>query len=274
MLKKINKSCLMLVCMACTLNSHALQPLDEHALSKTSAQDGLTIQLNTDITLNRFMWIDHDGLQPVNGQNFGIATPEQGILVIGDPSSQLKIFGGNTIIKVDADAGVQGPFINIAIELPEDLEIQTGNIYVAKRDQTTQALMQSKIMDSMKIHLGGLSMNIQLGNTPQGELAKVYGQIDNGIRVTNIGILDGNSNQIASMDELKVTNYGDSTKFTFDGTGVSIAPYGILVTPSNNKMMDVSFSNFKIGGNNSSSMGEMYISGLNIGNNVLTIAGH
>lgn len=274
MLKKINKSYLMFVCMACTLNSHALQPLDEHALSRTSAQDGLTIQLNTDITLNRFMWIDHDGIQPIKGQNFGITSPEQGVLVIGDPSSQLKIFGGNTIIKVDADAGVQGPFINIAIELPEDLEIQTGSIYVAKRDQTTQALTQSKIMDSMNIHLGGLSMNIQLGNTPQGELAKVYGQIDNGIRVTNIGILDGNSNQIISMDELKVTNYGDATKFTFDGTGVSIAPYGILVTPSNNKMMDVSFSNFKIGSNNSSSMGEMYISGLNIGNNVLTIAGH
>lgn len=256
-------------------HTHAMQILDEDKLSTVVAQDGITLSVDTNVSIDRMIWVDNDGLQPIAGENFAVITPQKGLVVFGDIQNPLKIYGGRTIVKVDADGGsADTPVLNIEIDLPDDLTVETGAMYIAGRDVANSVKNPVKIMESIKIHLDDLKMNIQLGNSPQGDLAKVYGTINNGIRVENIGVLNADGSNVMSMDEFKVTDSGNSQTFTFNGTGVNITPVGLIITPSAGKMLDISMSNLKLGDNSSTGMGEMFISGLNIGNNMVIIGGH
>lgn len=268
---------LSVICSIC-INANALQALDEHHLSEVSGQDGVTITVDTNISMNRFIWIDKDGAQPVNGNNFSITNPGQGLVVFGDASKPIKIDGGLTRIKIDADGngsnGNQKPVLNIAIELPDNLTIETGDIYVATRAAPHQPLMnQTKIMNNMSIYLGGLDMNIQLGNSPQGNLAKIYGTVNNGIRVSNVGLLKADGSNIMGMSEFALTDSGGSD-FTFNGVGVDIDATGLYISPSLGKIIDVSMNELKFGGNTSQTMGNVFMSGFVLGGNNIRIAGH
>lgn len=256
-------------------HTHAMQILDEDKLSTVVAQDGITLSVDTNVSIDRMIWVDNDGLQPINGGTFSVITPQKGLVVFGDTQNPLKIYGGRTVVKIDADGGsADTPVLNIEIDLPDNLTIETGAMYVAGRNVANSVQNPTKVMENMKIHLNDLKMNIQLGTSPQGDLAKVYGTVNNGIRVENVGILNANGSNVMSMDEFKVTDAGNANTFTFNGTGVNVTPVGIIITPSSGKMLDVSMSNLRLGNSASTGMGEMFISGLNIGNNMVIIGGH
>lgn len=259
----------------------ALQILDDVSMSEVSGQDGITITINTPDGVNaRIVWTDHDGLQPIAGQNFGVANPIKGSLVLGEgtPDKNFRISAGSTVIKIDADAGTIKPFLNIAIKLPDDLTIDTGNIYVAGRDGNNQLINQTKIMNNMTIKLGGLSMNLQLGSAPQGDLIKVTGVINDGIRISKVDILAAdtlNPDVGIGMDEVVIKDTGASPNLTFNGLKIGIVPAGLKITPSDGKVVDVLASNVRFGNLvNDNGIGNVAIVGLKLGGTSLTISGH
>jgi hypothetical protein len=259
----------------------ALQILDDASMSEVSGQDGITITINTPDGVNaRIIWTDHDGLQPIAGENYGIANPIKGSLVLGEgtPDKNFRISAGSTVINVDADAGTTTPLLNIAIKLPDDLTIDTGNIYVAGRNGSNQLVNQAKIMNNMTIKLGGLNMNLQLGSAPQGDLVKVTGVINDGIRISNIGILAADTldpDVGIGMDEVVIKDTGASPNLTFNGLKVAVLPSGLKITPSDGKIVDVLASNLRFGNLiNDDGIGDVAIVGLKLGGTSLTISGH
>lgn len=256
-----------------------MQRLDDASMSDVSGKDGISIRINTPDGINaRIIWTDHDGLLPTG---HGISVPTAGSVVFGDgvANKNFKISGGITNIVIDTDGGTGSPFVNIAIELPDDLTIETGNIYVAGRDNAGGLLNQTKIFDNMVIDLGGLDLNLQLGNEPQGGFISVTGVIKSGIRISNVNMISSTSvvqgDVGIGMDEVVITDANMGQDLTFNGMKIGLVPSGLKITPSVDKKVDITMSNVRFGGiSTASSIGDVAVVGLKLGGTALTIAGH
>jgi len=158
----------------------------------------------------------------------GIAgTDSGGAIIIGDASQanaanakgvQMGIYGSGPIeVNIDASGGgaagsVSGtaPVLNVQVVLPSDLLIRTGDISVdgSKRGAIAVGAAGAtvanaatggttgnaiKILNSMDIGVGGATMNIQLGNTPQGAMIVAGGTITGGISISGLSLHDGNT---------------------------------------------------------------------------------
>lgn len=263
-------------------SASALQALDDQSMSQVVGRDGVTITINTPQGVNaRLIWTDNDGLQPIANQDFGILAPYKGSVIFGEgtPDKNFRISPGITTIRVDADAGTVSPFLNIAITLPQDTTIETGNIYVAGRDSANQLVNPIKIMNNMMVKLGGLNLNLQLGGSPQGDFMKITGSIVSGLRVSNVGVIASesmSSNFGIGMDEVVVKDTGASPDLTFNGLAINILPTGLQITPSAGKVVDVLVNNLRLGDLSgvTNVIGDVAIVGLKLGGTSLTIAGH
>jgi hypothetical protein len=148
-----------------------------------------------------FSYLNADGTTNITYSGLGHA----GALIFGDASQanavntagvQMGVFASSPIaVTIDASNGLvahglggTSPVLNINIALPSDLLIRTGDISIGVSNRTGIAVGAAgatvanaaiggisgtayKIMNSTDIALGvATSVNIQLGNTPQGGL--------------------------------------------------------------------------------------------------------
>lgn len=271
------KTLLIALCIMASNKVLAFQILDDNSLSQISGQDGITITLNTNqITADRVIWTDHDGLEPIGGDSFGVSTPTAGSVVLGNGTlgNQFKMSGGTTKIIIDADGGGNS-LLNINVQLPENLSIETGKIYTAVKDNNNQLINQIQIMDNMTIGLSGLNMNLQLGAPAQGGFLKIFGVVDSGILISNVRLISSATlYQGVGFDQVAITDAG-GPDLNFDGVTVGILSTGLKITPSLGKSVDIAASNVRFGDlSNSSTMGAIAISNLKLGGTSLTIAGY
>lgn len=264
----------------------AWQALDDSSLSQTTAQDGLTIKLENFTPNAQIVWTDTNGINPADGSinpaDYGLmGTSAPGSVVMGDGTTagNFRISKGTTVITLDADAGVGNPFLNIGIKLPEDLTIQTGDVFVAAKDADNKLVNKTRTMRDMKVELGGLKLNIQLGNAPQDGMLRVYGTIDEGVRVSNIALIgasSGGDEYGIGINQMRISDAGDSSRLTFNGAKASISDKGILATPSPGKRVDVFMENFRLGNLSGSAAGlaDIGLMGLNVGDISVLISGH
>lgn len=284
--KKIKTMC---IAMAISLSwqlSHALEPLDNEALSNTAAQDGLTITLQNIAPNARLIWTDHTGVSLADGVlnpvDYGFsAAPSAGALMFGDGTraGNFRISEGTSVITLDSDAGNGSPFLNINIQLPDDLQIQTGDIFVSSREADGSYSNQTKIMRDMRIDLAGLNMNVQLGSSPQGHLLLAYGVVNDGVKISNIGLIgaeDAGQEYGIGLSAMKIKDTGSSNDLTINGASIDISQDGLVVKPSAGKQVDVLMQDLKLGNLSSAdqSIGDVALKGLQIGNHTLTITGH
>lgn len=279
------KTKIIILCLAMVSRpGFALQTLDDLSLSKATGQDGLTITLKDFSPNAQIIWTDTNGINATDGINpidIGLITAvsETGSVVFGDgtTSGNFRISTGTTTITVDADGGVGAPFVNVAIDLPDDMTINTGNVYVAGKDSNNNLIHQTQIMKDMTIRLSGLNMNLQLGNSPQGGLVKVFGVINTGLHIENIALLDNAVQNIGiGISKMTIKDNGVSPNLTFNGLSIDVIPAGLKITPSAGKVVDVLMQDFRVGdlSSSSSSLGSMALVGLQLDGNSLVIAGH
>lgn len=288
MLKLLKVKTIITTCLALASGSVcALQVMDDDSMSRATGQDGLTIKLENFAPNARVIWTDTNGINPADGINpldYGLTgSPEAGAVAFGDGTTagNFRVSNGTTVITVDADAGAGGvlPVMNVNIDLPDDLSIQTGDIYVAAKDTNNNLINQTKIMHDMKIELGGLGLNIQLGNTPQDGFIRVYGVLPNGLRVSNIGLVGATSGADEygiGIQEMLVRDVGQSSQLTFNGARIDVTNQGLLVSPSANKQVDVLMHDFKLGNlaGANTGIGDVGLLGLKLGGMSLMISGH
>lgn len=201
------KTTIMILCLS-SLAGHtfAMQSIHDEDLAEVTAQDGLTIQLvSPSVTIDKILLHDNDGLQPINGNPHGIITPSAGAMIVND----FALIPQNPNIPllsmvIDADGGVSGaaPMLNVMITLAP-VELDIGSIAVGSSeddmDGTTARRGVSdevKIIDGFSLKLSQMTFNIQLGHRAQDHLMQVYGTIEDGVRISDFGILANGSTNI------------------------------------------------------------------------------
>ncbi len=224
-------------------SAYAMQSMNDAALSDTTGQDGISIRIAPP-TIAGGVTTTGDTLTRTNGIVIGAAVLHDkdgftgslggGAIILGDAhqantanavGTQMGIYGSRPIsVTIDASNGQAAtgtggtkPILNVAVSLPADLLIRTGDISVdgsARAGIATGASGATaanaatggttgnavKILNSMDIALGGATLNIQLGNTQQSGITpgqttmiKLGGSIAGGLSISNLSIHDANT---------------------------------------------------------------------------------
>ncbi len=224
-------------------SAYALQTMDDVALADTTGRDGITIIIASPKLTS--LQQSSLGVSQTNGIIVGAGVLHDkdgftgslggGALILGDASQantvntvgrEMGIFGSQPIsVKIDTSNGQAGlgiggtrPLLNVAVVLPADLMIRTGDIWVDGTNRANFAIgaagatianaatggttgNATKILNSMDINMGGARLNVQLGNTQQsGAIAgqttmiKMSGRLINGLNISGLSIHDGNPN--------------------------------------------------------------------------------
>jgi hypothetical protein len=273
-LQKLIMASMLLGGVLSALPVFAMQALNDEMLSGTTGQDGITLTLDNSGTSGRVIWTDNDGWSGLS--------QAAGAVVFGDgtQATNFRITGGKTVIKMDADGNSTNAFLNINIDLPDNLKINTGNVYVAAKN-STGIINQKKILGDTEIELNGLNINAQLGNAPQGNLLNFSGVINNGIRLNNFALIDGSTSSAGNdygigIDQIVIRDHGASD-LTLDNIGISVTPDGLLIdTSRTNNKVDFLLSNVRVGSLSSGTpaIGGIGVLGVNLNSLSMTISGH
>ena len=160
-------TCLVLGMACSSVPVWATQPLNDEELSNLTGQDGLTISIvPTGPIQAEVIYHDNDGL---TNTDLG-GTGKAGAVILGTADGKsnnpLSLSSGsaniNIILKIDADTGTgtDGAFVNVGVSLPQDLTINTGDIWVGASKQKNGAVRgytdAVKILDNMKVYISFL----------------------------------------------------------------------------------------------------------------------
>ncbi|WP_180028448.1 hypothetical protein [Acinetobacter sp. YH16032] len=266
-------------------NSFAFEELSDQELSTYAAQDGITISLLPGGPIQAdLIWHDNSGFGP----DYNEGNTKAGALIFGTANGRsknpLSLSSGSADIsitlKIDAQGGssTSGPFLNLGVFVPEDIIINTGDIWVGKSGQVSPTGRgysdPVKIMDNMKFYISNLSTNIQLGSAAQGSLLKLNGIFKDGLRLEGFKVHDHDGGGafgiefinlkntqpgrfgINNLDfdvagsirtdglELKINRLGDQNGFNAMLWGVGVGDASTI----NNKIGDISMKGINLNG--------------------------
>jgi hypothetical protein len=292
MFSKTTKIVLGLCILGVAHSAYALELMDNDAMSASTGQDGLTITLKDFAPNMRLNWIDTNGVNATDNvlpdrTLYGFNAPASaGVVMFGDGTTagNFRISQSDIVLKLDTDAGNGAPFLNLNIQLPQQLTINTGDIFVAGERQADGSYANpKKIMRNMTVEMGdgsgqGLGLTIQLGNSPLSHFLTISGTIKQGIRVSNLGIISetdvGNNEFGIGMAKMTIRDT-HTQDLTFSGATVDLTNRGLIFTPSANKKINVLMQDLKFGNlDTGQGIGDIALSNLAIGNNTITIVGH
>lgn len=260
----------------------SMEALEDSALSGVTGQDGISIGLATDIQASVRIH-DKDGI------SLGDLAGDAGALVI-DGFAITRANATDAIeLTIDADGGTTnttGPTLNIGVSLPADLTVNLGTLAVAESagasgtgDWTVSGNVD--VIELGAMTLGATTLNIQLGNEPQGDMIALNTTISNGISISGFAVNDANSGGSLSAN-LSVFDSGDDTQLSV-ATGINIdntsgpGGNGALVVGLDGiggaSGIDVRLADLTLGGASAASIGDVELVGLNLTGD-LTIAGH
>ncbi|XID75363.1 DUF6160 family protein [Alkanindiges sp. WGS2144] len=270
--------------MAISSSAFALESLDDSALSATTGQDGITIKLDaqqdgTIFGADNIVVHDKDGV----GNNNGVSNTGAGAIVLGKGAAGIQGFNimgtasDAVTIKVDADSNGTAPVLNVNVALPDELEVNTGDIYVASSggiaaDANAQFANESKILDNINISLGGAEMNIQLGNTAQGAMIVLDGNVDGGINIAGLALTDNSAGAGGkiTIDNINVRDAGGANLGL--ATDIKVTNDGLSVIRTGGDV-DVRLSGVQLGSVGlAHNLGDVAILGMAVPN--ITISGH
>ncbi|XID75365.1 hypothetical protein ACF3NA_02100 [Alkanindiges sp. WGS2144] len=190
------------------MSSHtwALQALDDQSLAAQTGQDGISMALdypNSTISFSEVILTDTDGMpDATNGASLIVApatySDTQGIRMFKN-NSNTAIATAPVLIKMDADSNSNQPVFNANISLPTDLgrmRINPFSIYLTagsdsifepgtRIKDSTGTIRATGVTELLRVNTEGidvvfkegdpLSVNVQLGNAPQGHMLKFTG---------------------------------------------------------------------------------------------------
>lgn len=110
---------------------------------------------------------------------------------------------GGLDLVIDADGNKGAPVLNVNVALKSGTVIKTGDIYVATSTRDTShaaattnlgnhgtGTAQAKILDSISVTLGTTTLNVQLGNAPQGAMIQLDSTMTGGLTIDNLSLYD------------------------------------------------------------------------------------
>ncbi len=260
---------------AAPMGAMALEPMQDEALSGVTGQDGITLSLATDLTAGLKV---HD--------TDGNASTNPGAIVIDGFSISRALTTDSIDIAIDADGGgTAGAYLNIGVSLPNNLSINLGGLNVAASGRTAAggawttsgtvsagtSLTPVPLVNLGNMTLGATSLNIQLGNEPQGNMIALNTTISNGISIAGFAVNDANSGGALSTD-LQIIDTGGTALSV--NTGIDITTAGLVIGLDGiggASGMDVRMANLNVGG--TGDIGDVELIGLNLTGNLI-VSGH
>lgn len=196
-----------------TANVWALEAMSDGAMAEQTGQDGITVALqytNSTISFSEAIITDTNGMAGATGKASLVIAPQtfsstQGIRFFKDISST-TLATAPINIKMDAEGNAGTPVLNAAISLPSDMQrirINPFSIYLAtgsdsifnKRKVVAGSVdintpgqfneVRAGVTELLRVNGEGVdtvfkngdpvTLNIQLGNTPQGHMFNFTG---------------------------------------------------------------------------------------------------
>lgn len=264
----------------------AMQSLDDTALSSTTGQEGITVEISTPsgIKIESLYLHDNDGYAG-SGSAGAIAVNKLATGSANQQANGITITQTSTdpLLKLDIDADGGGtanaPFLNIGATVGAT-KIEIGEIGVVKSGvQAATGLRRggtakATIIEGLTVDMGKLTANIQLGNTPQGAMIKLNSVISNGLNISNLSLKDNSAAGGGSivLGSIQVAD-ANSANLTLDSS-ISVKTNGLVITDNQELARDVMIKNIRLGAAGNKSIGDLEINGLNMGKSTITVTGY
>ena len=260
------------------MSALALEPMQDEALSGVTGQDGISIGLNLDATLNVGIE-DTDGFAGNTGagmiliENMGLSTGTGDLNLVIDSASSGS-GGGVLQVSIQADA----------------LTVNTGDLYVGQGTDGTDvaagiakvgteltavqgSTFSDPILESVSVTLNDLELSLQLGS----EASNLFAISTTSVLSIEIGTLaDGSDNLTLndaagggalSVDQLALNN------LDVDGIIGQVTTSGLVIN-TNGALSGVEVAAMGVQLGTADSIGNVYVTGLDLSNTAITIAGH
>lgn len=265
-MKGFTKLALVSAIAALPMTGFAMEALDDATMSDVTGQDGISIGLS----LNQSMTIvidDTDGLLGVAGAP--AAATADGIIQIGDGAGAGTEMSMNGTATINVDAGGDGTdgVLVVGISLASGFAVNTGDISVGTSINDGALTGGAPVLDSVGITFtSGLDLNIQLGAAADQFLEITNGNIGT-LNITNFALNDINGGGAISATNIALTGL-DLTGLTgsLTANGLELSTNGALAAVG----VEVTRLSLDDG---ATFVGDIYISGLNMSGQTITING-
>ncbi len=314
--------------MAISANAMAMQSMDDAALSAATGQDGINIGIGiSKIEIEKVLIHDNDGLNGaaanagaiVIKSNGAGATAANGIVITapmdaaGTAVDNTRALASHNLVDltIDTDAGTNGAFLNVAAAV-SGLDIYIGEIGVSGSNAASTTVRRgadeannyNAILSGLTIKTGVMNANVQLGAAPQGAMIVLNANMQGGLEIKNLGIIDSSTKK-GKGDGTDATNraagqiFLDSIKFS-DANSANLtvnAAVSVIGKEGANKgylrivtgsgattpTKDMYIKGIHLGSQAAASIGDVEVQGLqtyyfngttNVQGSVITISGH
>ena len=266
-MKGFKKLALVSAIAAMPMSGFAMEAMDDSSLSAVTGQDGISIELGTEINADIIIH-DKDGYA-------GNYTGAGAITLSG---FALTFANVNDTITVDIDAGAQAAndaVLNIAVTTPANMSLALGDLQVGASNGASGTGNWGVNGNSVTVAtlgtltLGSTTLNIQLGAEPQGYMIVSTATITGGVNLTNFSLVDAGgavSGGSINMSSLSITDNG-GTDLTVDA-GIDVDATALVIDV--NQMgdavngADIRIANLRLGTTGAAILGDIEIQGLDL----------
>lgn len=285
-MKGFTKLALVSAIAALPMTGFAMEALDDAAMSGVTGQDGITLGLSLNASLNV-------GIEDTDGLGAASSAPNPGMILLVNNS-----LTGTVNVVIDSGENATGPVLRVGVNVPT-LTVQTGDVHVVAgtdgsdvaagfTNLDTQvaavagATPLTPLLENVSITLNDLDLGIELGAGAANFLAiattsiltidiGALGDAADSFVLNDLGASGGGS---VFMDQVSIRNVD------LNGITANITNAGLVVsTNAALADMDIALMGVRLGDNSdplalAPSVGNVYISGLNMSGQTITISGH
>jgi hypothetical protein len=295
-MKGLKKLVLASAIIAASSSALAMQAMDDQSMSDTTGQDGLTVNLSTNMTGLTIKWIDRDGItaDPAYTHAGGVVISPIGIV---SPHTTITIDAGGTAgdttgngqLRIGVTMGAAGNAADNTIVNLNNATISVGDAYdkvagvppslatdpTAANVGTTSDIIKFDATAQLTIAAGGTA-DIRLGSrtatyvaatdTFTGDHLITLNTSIPSLSLTGMAIVDNVGGGQITIGTLVVNNIVAKA-------GIDAVPNGLRIDTTGTTLGDVGLEQVRLGTAASAPIGDIYVSGLTA-NNVITITGH
>lgn len=263
---------------AAPMSALALEPMQDEALSSVTGQDGISIGLSLNATLDV-------GVEDTDG--FGTNTGE-GMILIDNMG-----LAGDLTIEIDSSSSASGGGVLQANISVPTLTIDTGDIYVGQGtdgsdvaagiakvgSELTAVSSGDPLLDSVSLTLNDVDLAVQLGS----EASNFFALSTNSVLSIDIGTLGNAADNLTLRDQsaggggAMVADQISIQNVDVNGITGQITTSGLEISTNtalsgiNVAAMGVAFG---VDDGNAPAIGNVYITGLDLSGQTITISGH
>lgn len=267
----------------------AMEAIEDEALSEVTGQDGITITASVNLQNMDVAIEDDDGVLVSTGNITNVAYTNSGVLLLNNldvsTSATILIDSGGSV----GDSTGNG-MLNVFIETTANTVMGIDSIQVADSDGAGNHGAGANVITfasgTTVTVSSGMTVDVELGNEENN-----FATINGFIGTVAIGSYNATTGNGDGTDDLTIVDGGNGLNNLTGGsifidyiqiTGIdlvnahaNVVAGGLTInTGTGLTNVGLTMLDVKLGTATSADLGDIYVSGLNMSNNTITISGH